>query len=364
MDFPKGIKPHGKRLRIRVTRGGNTYTKTIECDPYSKTGVTHALRVRDELISRLTLGLHVEPDEVSTNILFRDAAQNYLNQIDVEYSTARTYQKILNRYWLPVFGNRIVSDIKPAMVNSAVKQLPVSRKTQRNVLGPLRGVFDWCIQNDYVIANPCTGIRIRKHSKPLHDPFSAEEKDKILSTIAKRYGTSHQRLVYCTMLFETGLRPSEALALHWPDYDGEFIHITKSIVMSKHKPCTKNHENRKVYVNKRLKPILSNHTTRFKHEFIFVHSKGGPYLNASRLDEHWRNILTRAKVRYRRPYNCRHSYASIGLSAGLEPAFLASQLGHTLEVFYRTYASWINDDRNTEQYKKMDSMNQSCPKRK
>jgi hypothetical protein len=28
----------------------------------------------------------------------------------------------------------------------------------------------------------------------------------------------------------------------------------------------------------------------------------------------------------------------------LEPAFLAKQLGHTLAVFYSTYAAWISDD--------------------
>ncbi len=63
-----------------------------------------------------------------------------------------------------------------------------------------------------------------------------------------------------------------------------------------------------------------------------------------------------AKVRHRRPYNCRHSYASIGLSEGLQPAFLASQLGHTLEVFYRTYATWIDDDSNQVQYSKLESI--------
>ena len=37
----------------------------------------------------------------------------------------------------------------------------------------------------------------------------------------------------------------------------------------------------------------------------------------------------------------RFTYASLGLRAGAKPAFLARQLGHTLNTFYRTYATWI-----------------------
>jgi hypothetical protein len=41
--------------------------------------------------------------------------------------------------------------------------------------------------------------------------------------------------------------------------------------------------------------------------------------------------------------------ASIGLTHGADPALLATQLGHTLAVFYSTYASLIatDSDRTT-----------------
>lgn len=359
MDYPKGIKPHGNRLRIRVQKHGKRHIFNLDVggNPHTQSAIAQALRVKRELESRLNLGLPiVESDEGCVTVLFAEAAQRYLDQCDVEYSTALGYQKIINRYWLPQFGNLLVNEIKPTAVNQAIKGLPVSRKTMRNALGPLRGIFDWAIQCGYTHVNPCTAIRIRKHASPPQDPFTPREKDKILAMIHTLYGPNSQRLVYYTLLFETGMRPSEALALTWVDYDGEFLAVNKAIVCGKAKASTKNHETRRVYVNQRLRSALTNHVTRFAGEHIFVHSRGGPYLNNSRLDEHWRKILTKGKIRYRRPYNCRHSYAAIGLSAGLEPAFLAAQLGHTLEVFYRTYASWIAEDRNAEQYRKLEEL--------
>ncbi len=47
-------------------------------------------------------------------------------------------------------------------------------------------------------------------------------------------------------------------------------------------------------------------------------------------------------------YPWRHTYASIGLSEGAKPGFLAKQLGHTLAVFYSNYAAWIDTDTDRE----------------
>ncbi|BAN25861.1 site-specific integrase [Caballeronia insecticola] len=61
---------------------------------------------------------------------------------------------------------------------------------------------------------------------------------------------------------------------------------------------------------------------------------------------YWASILKRLGIRYRRPYNMRHSYATSMLMAGMTPAFCARQLGHTVEMFLRTYAKWIDGSQN------------------
>jgi len=49
-------------------------------------------------------------------------------------------------------------------------------------------------------------------------------------------------------------------------------------------------------------------------------------------------------VRYRRQYQTRHTYASMMLTAGESPVWLANQMGHSdLTMIARTYGRWIDD---------------------
>ena len=43
----------------------------------------------------------------------------------------------------------------------------------------------------------------------------------------------------------------------------------------------------------------------------------------------WMPAIKKAGVRYRRPYQTRHTYASMMLSAGEPPMSVAKQMGHT-----------------------------------
>lgn len=51
-------------------------------------------------------------------------------------------------------------------------------------------------------------------------------------------------------------------------------------------------------------------------------------------------------MRYRPPYNTRDTYGTMMLMAGMTPAFCATQLGHSVEMFLRTYAKWVDGGQN------------------
>ncbi|MFY0477114.1 hypothetical protein [Achromobacter marplatensis] len=42
----------------------------------------------------------------------------------------------------------------------------------------------------------------------------------------------------------------------------------------------------------------------------------------------------------------RHTYATVILMAGMTPAFCAKQLGHSVEMFLKTYSKWLDGDQN------------------
>ena len=58
-------------------------------------------------------------------------------------------------------------------------------------------------------------------------------------------------------------------------------------------------------------------------------------------------------IRERRLYDTRHTYATMCLMAGMNVAFIANQLGHTVEVLLSTYAEWINTDGDWTELNKL-----------
>ena len=69
---------------------------------------------------------------------------------------------------------------------------------------------------------------------------------------------------------------------------------------------------------------------------------------------YWKPTLTVLGIRYRRPYNTRHTYATVGLMAGANPAYMANQLGHSLDMFFKVYASWINSKQDLSELEKIE----------
>ena len=58
----------------------------------------------------------------------------------------------------------------------------------------------------------------------------------------------------------------------------------------------------------------------------------------------WQYALKRAGVRYRYPYQTRHPYASMMLSSGEHPMWVARQMGHKdWSMIIRRYGRWMPD---------------------
>ncbi|EKD73099.1 MAG: hypothetical protein ACD_45C00462G0002 [uncultured bacterium] len=62
--------------------------------------------------------------------------------------------------------------------------------------------------------------------------------------------------------------------------------------------------------------------------------------------------VKKAGVRYRNPYQTRHTYASMLLSAGENPLWVAKQMGHqNTEMIIKHYGRWIPDKSTVTGYK-------------
>ncbi len=70
---------------------------------------------------------------------------------------------------------------------------------------------------------------------------------------------------------------------------------------------------------------------------------------------YWTPALKVLGIRYRRPYNMRHTYATAMMMAGMTPAFCARELGHSVEMFLRTYAKWVDNVRDDAEMARLES---------
>ncbi len=76
---------------------------------------------------------------------------------------------------------------------------------------------------------------------------------------------------------------------------------------------------------------------------------------------YWAPTLKALGIPYRVPYNTRHPYATMMLMAGLNPAFCASQMGHSLEVFFKRYAKWIKGAGDAAEMAKLEQQIGATP---
>ena len=182
---------------------------------------------------------------------------------------------------------------------------------------------------------------------PNVDPFSADEQRRILAAL-EGHG-----LNLFQFAFWTGLRISELVALEWGDIDwirGEAT-INKAIT----KASDEAEDTKTASGRRRIRLMPPAHQAILQQRALsLLHPTGRVFLNP-RTGEPWEGdaqirrtiwipALKRAGVRYRYPYQTRHTWASMMLSSGENIAWVAKMMGHSdLNMVSRVYAKWIPD---------------------
>ncbi len=88
--------------------------------------------------------------------------------------------------------------------------------------------------------------------------------------------------------------------------------------------------------------------------FVFPPSKGGLWIQSPSVTiKHFKDALASLGIRERRQYDTRHTYATMCLMAGMNPAFIANQLGHSVEMLLSTYAKWLSSASDWKELEKL-----------
>lgn len=264
-------------------------------------------------------------------------------------STYDDYRKIVENTLTPEFGRTNLSDFKRPMLREWCDKQTCGNKRLANVQSVLRIALQDAMSDELIESNPLYGWKYERKEAPKPvddiDPFDADEQAAILAACRD---PQHRNLVQ--FAFWTGLRTSELVALEWGDIDWRrgIVRISRAKTQAADEAETPKTRRGSRDV-KLLAPALEALTAQKAHSYLVggivflnpLHGKAWEGDQAIR-NSAWTPALRRSGVRYRNPYQTRHTYASMMLSAGESPIWLAQQMGHSdTAMIFRNYGRWI-----------------------
>ena len=282
-----------------------------------------------------------------------DVMDRWVRVHDLKSSTRRHYKIRLNSFWKKHLKNVPIdkvrySDIMEALASGTWK----SPKSRNNELSMIRGPFDLAVRDGAIAKNPCDEIEAKVVQQKEPDPFTLDEANLILAHLKAH--RPEPILNFVQLMFFAGLRTSEGIALQWKNVDLRLkeMRIDSGLVQDEETGTTKTSRARTVLLSSAAYEALLRQKkhTFLEGGYVFLDPKTlvpWKYKTITDVRSFWEITLKQLGVRYRRPYNMRHTYATVGLMSGAKPAFLAKQLGHSLRMFFEVYAKWISsvDDR-------------------
>lgn len=363
-----GVELREKSIRVRFDWRGKQRRETLYIDdePMAPTpaNAKYAKRLVAEISQKVQNGTFEyasyfpkssNADEPEEGVpMLHDVMDKWLKVYDGKESTKRQYRTRLNSFWKKALKNRPIEDVGYSDILTALNSGTwKSGKSRNNELSLINGVFEFARLDKLIKENPCAEVKRAGYQKPAPDPFDLGEVHAILGHLREQ--RPEQILNFVQVMFFTGLRTSEGIALRWSDIDfrKREVLIDGANVYDEESDTTKTYEPRTVKLNGLAVEALQRQKahTFLAGAHVFHDPKTGEpwsYAKITDVRAFWKATLTKLGIRYRRPYSMRHTYATMGLMSGVKPGFMANQLGHSLRMFFTVYAKWISssdDDR-------------------
>jgi len=236
--------------------------------------------------------------------------------------------------------------------------------TIQNKLNLIKQALNEAVIEGVISVNPAKLIEVRKYvairkesddgQDGLPDPFDVKERQAILDACIIE---EHKNLI--GFAFETGMRTGELIAVKWQDIDwiNSQVHVRRSMALGEEKSPKTAAGNRKIDLSPEAIRYLTSQRkyTELVGERVFHDpGTGKPWVGAITIRKKaWIPTLKRARVRYRKPYNTRHTYATMHITRGSNLWWLAKQLGHrspsTLFAHYGDYLKGYENEQNSGQ---------------
>ena len=281
--------------------------------------------------------------------LFRDFAEDWIEEMRVQWRPTHTenVRLTLDKYLNPHFGEEEVGRITKAdildfrstlakVTNRKGEHLSASRIN--HIMTPLRMILNEAA-NRFDFSSPYHGIKSLKVPRTDVEPFTLEEVKQILEHVRDDFRP------YYTVRFFTGMRTSEVDGLQWQyvDFERRQILVRRALVKGELVYTKNDGSFRTIDMSQQVYDALQEQwRATGQYDFVFCGRNGTPLSHNNVTQRVWYPLLRYLELRPRRPYQTRHTAATLWLAAGESPEWIARQMGHTTtEMLFRVYSRFV-----------------------
>ena len=324
-----------KRIEAEITLGTFEYSRYFP-------GSSNAKKFAEAANQRARAQVRATP-------LFSEFAEVWLSEMSAQWRNSHisTIESTLRAHLEPMFGEKEVGSITKAEILSFRSQLakvrngkdkPLSAERINHIMTPLRMVLNEAADR-FEFTSPYVGIKSIKVPRTDVEPFTFDEVKQILETVRPDFKN------YYIVRFLTGMRTGEIDGLQWQYVDFERRQIlVRQALVNDELVYTKNDGSfRTIDMSGPVYEALqSQHQATGEFEYVFCTRNGKPMAHRNITQRVWYPLLRHLGLRKRRPYQTRHTAATLWLASGEAPEWIARQMGHTTtEMLFRVYSRYV-----------------------
>lgn len=324
-------------------------------------------------------------EDVTLDFWFERWMEVYKNK-SVRPNTKREYTHIYYKNISPYLGDRnintlIKSDIQ--LLIDAASDNGYAYERQNKIKVILRDMLQRAVEDQLVINNPVSGIKLRAYKEIKAQALSAEEQNIFFDYCRN---TFYENLF--NVAVNTGLRPGELFALQLSDIDlvKGHIEVNKTLVYQKYltdskkefhiEPPKTKQSYRKVPINSicmsyierqfELKKIISSKIPKQQNNYLFVTKFNTP-LNSQIYSDAIRAVIK--QINLVRPFDeqfpvfsghtFRHTFATRCFENGVDAKVVQSYLGHASLKMTMDLYTHVTEEKSSNDIEKIVPQNEN-----
>ncbi|AWZ48423.1 recombinase XerC [Clostridiaceae bacterium 14S0207] len=341
-------------FRVTASVGRNAAGKLIRKEFYGSSK-KEAEQKRDEYLNNIKNGLSIDYKDVTLGKLMHTWLFEIMKN-KLKPSSFQRYEGIYRHYVKnsDIYGLKLES-LRSLQIQRYYNVLIKTKSSCviKTLNKLLKNFFNYCIDEGYLLKNPCNNLIIPGLSKTVKKDVETFTDDEI--NLLKKYLKGHRLEPLILLALGTGLRRGELLGLKWQNVDlkNGLIHVIESIKrvsifnddgtrewkIITQPPKTKS--------SIRFVPIPSNLINLFykqdkikkldkltfgicytETDYVFTTKSGLP-INENNFSKAYNTILKKAGIKHKKFHSLRHTYATKLFEKNVSLKTVQELLGHS-----------------------------------